>query len=86
MDVHTPFLNGVLEEEVYMCQPEGYRTKSNLVCKLHKSINRLKLAARVWNQSCDQALVKNGFNHLKSHNCIYKNPDDSLLPYTLMIY
>jgi transposase InsO family protein len=44
MDVKTAFLNGDLEEEVYMKQPEGFPSSDGeqLVCKLKKSIIRFK--------------------------------------------
>ena len=45
MNVKITFLNGDLEEEVYMDQPKGFVSprKENLVCKLKKSIYELKL-------------------------------------------
>lgn len=49
-DIKSAFLNGSLEEEIYMEQPEGFKS-SNQVCKLIKSIYGLKQAARSWNQA-----------------------------------
>ena len=48
MDVETAFLNGNLDEEIYMDQPEGYGIpgKEHLVCKLKKSLYGLKQSSR----------------------------------------
>ena len=50
MDVKTAFLNGDLEEEIYMVQPEGYIApgQENKVCKLKKSLYGLKQAPKQW--------------------------------------
>jgi hypothetical protein len=59
MDVKTAFLNGDLEEEIYMEQPEGFTQEGeHLVCKLHKSLYGLKQSPRAWNQKLD-AFLKN---------------------------
>ena len=44
MDVKTAFLNGDIEEEIYMDQPEGFSVegKDHMMCKLKKSIYGLK--------------------------------------------
>ena len=48
MDVKTTFLNGVLEEEIYIIQPEDCIVpgQENKVCKLRKSLYGLKQAPK----------------------------------------
>ncbi|GJW46902.1 retrotransposon protein, putative, ty1-copia subclass [Tanacetum coccineum] len=60
MDVKTAFLNGFLEEEIYMEQPEGFIDPNHpsKVCKLQRSIYGLKQASRSWNKHANnQALA-----------------------------
>lgn len=73
MDVKTAFLNGDLEEEVYMDQPEGFLTtgKDNLVCKLKKSIYGLKQASRQWYLKFNDTITSFGFVENTVDRCIY---------------
>ena len=50
MDVKTAFLNGKIEEEVYIEQPEGFELhgKDSHVCKFNKTLYGLKQAPRAW--------------------------------------
>ena len=73
MDVTTAFLNGELDEEVYMKQPEGFATKGqeDLVCKLKRSIYGLKQSPRCWNSVLDNQSKRMGFVQAKGDPCIY---------------
>ena len=64
MDVKTPFLNGNLEKEIYMEQPEGCVVpgKEKKVCKLVKSPYGLKQAPKQWHNKFDHVLVTNGYS------------------------
>lgn len=71
MDVKTAFLNGNLEEEIYMKIPEGVPNVNNLVCKLNKALYGLKQSARCWFQMFEQALIEKGFRYSSADRCIY---------------
>ncbi|KAE8681124.1 hypothetical protein F3Y22_tig00111342pilonHSYRG00188 [Hibiscus syriacus] len=64
MDVKSAFLNGVLEEELYIQQPPGYEVKGHedKVLKLKKALYGLKQAPRAWNSRIDKYFQENGFN------------------------
>ncbi|GJS09109.1 retrovirus-related pol polyprotein from transposon TNT 1-94 [Tanacetum coccineum] len=73
MDVKTAFLNGDLDEEVYIKQPEGFVLPSheNKVCKLNKSLYGLKQAPKQWHDEFDKSILSNGFTYNSSDRCIY---------------
>ena len=73
MDVKTTFLNGDLEDEVYMKQPEGFSSMEggHLVCKLKKSIYGLKQASRQWYYKFHGVITSFGFIKNPMDQCIY---------------
>jgi hypothetical protein len=73
MDVVTAFLNGNLEETIYMNQPPGYvdPEKPNYVCSLHKNLYGLKQAPRVWHKTIDPFLKSIGFCSIDADPCVY---------------
>lgn len=80
MDVTTAFLNGELQEEVYMRQPEGFvvKGKEDFVCKLKKSIYGLKQSPRCWNSALDNKLKSMGFVQTPSDPCLYIGSEGEL--------
>ncbi|KAJ0547946.1 putative RNA-directed DNA polymerase [Helianthus annuus] len=73
MDVKTAFLNGDLDEDVYMKQPEGFKPEGqeHLVCKLKKSIYGLKQASRQWYLKFDEVMKRQGFMKNQVDQCTY---------------
>ena len=93
LDVLTAFLNGILQEDVYMHQPHGFVKpgEEHLVCKLHKALYGLKQSPRVWYARLHAALLAWGliqslsdpnlyFAHIGSHTvALLVYVDDILL-------
>ena len=77
MDVETAFLNGKLDEEIYMQQPEGYVKpgEEHLVCKLEKSLYGLKQSSRCWNKVFRECIEKIGFIQASADPCVFIRKD-----------
>ncbi|GAU20588.1 hypothetical protein TSUD_297610 [Trifolium subterraneum] len=73
MDVKCAFLNGPLDEEVYVTQPPGFIIKEDefKVYKLHKALYGLKQAPRAWNKRIDKFLNDIGFSKCVTEHGVY---------------
>ena len=73
MDVKTAFLNGELEEEIYMEQPDGFiaQGQEGKVCRLIKSLYGLKQAPKQWHEKFDKTLTSAGFTVNEADTCVY---------------
>ena len=73
MDVKTIFLNGELEEEVYIIQSERFTSLvKSKVCELNRSIYGLKQVSRSWNIHFDKMIKIYDFIRSREEPCIYK--------------
>ena len=86
MDVKTAFLNGHLNEDVYMVQPEGFVNPKypSRVCKLKRSIYGLKQASRSWNKRFDEEIKKIGFAQNPDEPCVYINTSGSIVAFLIL--
>ena len=73
MDVKTAFLNGVIEEELYIEQPQGFEVEDRQthVCKLKKALYGLKQAPRAWYGKIDSFLTSLDFTKSKFDPNLY---------------
>ena len=73
LDVKTAFLNGSVEHDIYMSQPEGFidPNRPNYVCKLNKSIYCLKQSVICWNSTLDEFFTSSGYRRSAADECIY---------------
>ena len=82
MDINTTFLNGVIEVEVYIEQPQGFETQDRKthVCRLKKALYGLKQASRLWYGRIDGFMMSLVFTKSKSYSILYyKVVDDGVM-------
>jgi len=73
MDVKSAFLQGNLEEEVFVQQPTGFEVKGaeDKVYKLHKALYGLKQAPRAWYSRIESYFIKEGFKRCASEHTLF---------------
>ena len=73
MDVKTTFLNGELDEKIYVDQPDGFAANGQeaMVCKLLKSLYGLKQAPKQWHEKFDKTLTSASFIVNEADKCVY---------------
>ncbi|GKB92066.1 retrotransposon protein, putative, ty1-copia subclass [Tanacetum coccineum] len=86
MDVQTTLLNGYLDEDIYMVQPEGFFDLKHhrKVGKLHRSIYGLKQASRSWNKRFDEEIKKFSFAKNLDEPCVYQKASGSNVTFLIL--
>ena len=87
MDVKNTFLQGELEEHVYMIHPSGFQSGLNTseICELKKSLYKLKQAPCAWNMKITQRMRRMGFAPLKSDTSLFVQSSQSR-PISILLY
>lgn len=84
LDISNAFLNGDLDEEIYMVIPQGYEeltgktVKPGSVCRLHKSFYGLKQASRQWNQKLSSVFLGEGFVQAPADHSLFVKCEGNL--------
>jgi hypothetical protein len=73
LDIKTAYLNGDLDEDIYMRQPPGFAApeSAHLVCHLDKALYGLRQAGRAWNLKLDAVLGAIGLKRTTHDSCLY---------------
>ncbi|KAG8484431.1 hypothetical protein CXB51_022868 [Gossypium anomalum] len=88
VDINNAFLNGDLQEEIYMVQPPGFEQQGHdgqqLVCRLRKALYGLKQAPRAWFHKLKDFLLATGFVASKADNSLFVQRSGSQLLFVLV--
>jgi hypothetical protein len=73
LDVKTVFLDGDLEEDIYMTQADRFKVvgKENWVSKLNRSLYGLKQSPRQWYKRFDRFMIRQKYTRSQFDHCVY---------------
>ncbi|GJU22779.1 retrotransposon protein, putative, ty1-copia subclass [Tanacetum coccineum] len=88
MDVKTAFLNGYLDENIHMVQPEVFVDPNHpkKVCKLQRFIYGLKQASRSWNKRFNKEIKRFGFAQNLDEPCVYQKASGSNVTFLILCF
>jgi transposase InsO family protein len=82
IDVENAFLNGLLKEEIYIRQPEGYSNidaTAEMVLRLLKALYGLKQSSNVWHKSFVTVIISFGYIRSTADDSLYVHADGSII-------
>ena len=80
VDIFYVFTNSDTDVEIYMRQPEGFveQGRKNSVCRLNKSLYRLKQSPRLWGETLAKVFISMGFHKTYSDASLYIFDQDDI--------
>ena len=85
MDVKSAFLNGELEEEIYLHPPPGFHDKPGKVWCLWCALYSLKQASKAWYDTQQKVFESLGFTHCQANHSIFYQVEDGM-PIIISVY
>ena len=87
VDVVTAYLHGPLDKEIYMTIPDGVENSgSGHYWKLKKALYELKQAGRQWKKCLHEVLIKFGFTHAFTNDCLYIKCREGRIVLLILVY
>jgi hypothetical protein len=87
MDMKATFLNGELDEKIYMDRPDGFVVKGeeHKVCKLLKFLYGLEQPLKQWHEKFDTNLTSADFAINEADRCVYYRHSGGQICYIMFV-